>query len=153
VNFKQGVALPGGKDKMILDLTITGPGMFSLKDLFDLSQELDVRIETKLMFAFHADIMFTPMAWPRKILDEMIDELLAYMEPKATHKQMSLVNTLKSMKTRPTHEEAYPNEYKQGAKNGKGWIRKIAEIRPGDKTTIEKIYSKNLDLILWWDNL
>ena len=36
-NFKQGLALPYGKDKMLIDLTITGPGMFSLKELFDLS--------------------------------------------------------------------------------------------------------------------
>ena len=36
-NFKEGLAAPGGKDKMLFDLTITGPGMFSIKDLFDLS--------------------------------------------------------------------------------------------------------------------
>lgn len=152
-NFKQGLLLPGGKDKMILDLTITGPGMFSLKDLFDLSLELDVRIETKIMFAFHPDIMFTAMAWPREILDSMIDDLLQYMMPKATHKQMSLVNTLRSMKTRKTHAEAYPAEYEQGAKNGKGWIRRIAEIRPNDKLTIEDIYSMNSDLITWWNKI
>jgi hypothetical protein len=151
-NFKQGTTLPGGHEKMILDLTITGPGMFSLKELFDLSQELDVRIETKIMFAFHADIMFTPMAWPRAILDEMINDLLACMEPKAAHKQMSLINTLKSMKTRQTHEEAYPNEFKQGAKNGKGWQSKLAEIREAS-CTIEDIYAENPKLLEWWNNI
>jgi len=151
-NFKQGLTLPGGKDKMIIDLTITGPGMFSLKDLFNLSLDLDARIETKIMFAFHADIMFTPMAWPRKILDDMIDDLLQYMEPRATHKQMSLINTLKSMKERKTHEEAYPAEYQQGAKNGKGWQSKLAEIRP-NYCTIEDIYAANPALLEWWKNL
>lgn len=150
-NFKEGVALPGGKDKMILDLTITGPGMFSLKELFDLSLSLDVRIETKIMFAFHADVMLTAMAWPRHILDTMIDDVLAYIEPIATHKQMSLINTLKAMKTRPTHEEAFPTEYAQGAKDGKGWIHKLAEIRPNDKLTIEDIYGMNSELINWWN--
>jgi hypothetical protein len=148
-NFKQGLELPGGKDRMMIDLTITGPGMFSLKDLFDLSQELDVRIETKIMFAFHADIMFTAMAWPRPILDKMIDELLAYMEPKATHKQMTLINTLKSMKERQTHEEAFPDVYKTAALNGKNWLKRLETIR-NDTYTIEDIYSENSELVKWW---
>jgi hypothetical protein len=151
-NFKQGLELPGGKDKMMIDLTITGPGMFSLKELFDLSQELDVRIETKIMFAFHADIMFTCMAWPRPILNKMIDDLLEYMEPKATIKQMTLINTLKSMKSRPTHEEAFPETYKTAALNGKNWLKRLEIIRK-DTYTIEDIYSENNELLEWWNNI
>ena len=151
-NFKQGIELPGGHDKMMIDLTITGPGMFSLKDLFDLSQELDVRIETKIMFAFHADIMFTAMAWPRDILNNIIDDLLAYMEPKATNKQMTLINTLKSMKERPNHEEAFPDTYKTAALNGKNWLKRLETIRK-DTYTIEDIYSENKELITWWNNI
>ncbi len=30
-NFREGVALPGGKDRMLMDLTLTGPGMFDLQ--------------------------------------------------------------------------------------------------------------------------
>ena len=151
-NFKQGLELPGGRDRMLLDLTITGPGMFSLKDLFDLSLELDVKIETKIMFAFHPDIMFTCMAWPRDILDEMIDNLLAYMEPKATHKQQTLINTLYSMKDRQTHAEAFPDTYKQAALNGKNWLKRLETIR-GDNYTIQDIYSANPKLIEWWNNI
>ena len=151
-NFKQGLALPGGKDKMIIDLTITGPGMFSLKELFDLSVELDVRIETKIMFAFHPDIMFTAMAWPRDILEEVIDDVLAYIKPRAGHKQQTLINTLESMKTRQTHQEAFPDTYKKAAHNGKNWLAKLSNIRK-DKYTIEDIYSKNAKLIKWWNSL
>jgi len=151
-NFKQGLELPGGRERMLIDLTITGPGMFSLKDLFDLSQELDVKIETKIMFAFHPDIMFTAMAWPRPILNNMIDELLAYMEPKATHKQMTLINTLKSMKERPNHEEAFPDTYKAAQLNGKNWLKRLETIRK-DTYTIEDIYSANSELKEWWNNI
>lgn len=151
-NFKQGLSIPGGKDRMLLDLTITGPGMFSLKDLFDLSLELDVRIETKIMFAFHADIMFTAMAWPRGILDEMLDDLLSYMKPRATYKQKTLIDTLESMKLRQTHAEAYPDTHKQAAINGKNWLKRLEEIRK-DEYTIDDIYSANSKLIDWWKSL
>jgi hypothetical protein len=39
-NFKQGLLLPNGKDKMVLDLTLTAPGMFSLKELFEFLLQL-----------------------------------------------------------------------------------------------------------------
>lgn len=151
-NFKQGLLIPNGKDRMLIDLTITGPGMFSLKELFDLSLELDVRIETKIMFAFHADVMFTAMAWPKHILHEVIDDVLDYVKPRATHKQQSLIVTLESMKNRQTHEEAYPDVYQQSAKNGKGWLRKMEEIR-NDTFTIEDIYAAKPELLTWWQNL
>lgn len=148
-NFKAGLLLPNGNKRMRLDLTITGPGMFSLKELFDLSLELNVAIETKIMFAFHSDIMLTPMAWPRPILNEMIDELLQYMQPKATRNQRTLITTLESMKNRQTHEEAFPDSFEQDAKKGKGWLIKLEEIR-GDKYTINDIYASNLQLSKWW---
>lgn len=148
-NFKKGLEIPGGKDRMLLDLTITGPGMFSLKDLFDLSLELDVKIETKIMFAFHPDIVFSPFAWPRHILDRHIDELLSYMEPRATHKQSTLIRTLKEMKGRPTFSEQWPDIWKQGFKNGNNYQKKLDIIR-NEKITLESIYSLDSELIDWW---
>ena len=68
---------------------------FSIKDLFDLSLELDVRIETKIMFAFHADIVFSPFTGPKHILNRHLDELLAYIGARGRSKQQTLVNTLK----------------------------------------------------------
>lgn len=148
-NFKKGLELPGGKDRMLLDLTITGPGMFSLKDLFDLSLELDVKIETKIMFAFHPDIVFSPFAWPREILDRHIDELLNYIEPKATHKQETLIRTLKEMKNRLTFAEQWPNEYQRGFKNGKNYQTRLDSIRK-DQVNLDTIYKLDPELYKWW---
>jgi len=153
-NFKEGVSLPGGQDKMKLDLTITAPGMFSLRDLFDLSLELNVEIITKITFAFHADIMWTPMSWPRHILNRHIEELIAYMRPLAGSKQQSLITALESMRdSRQTHEEAYPDTFATAAKNGKGWVTRLEEIRKDVKTTMSSIYSADPELQAWWDNI
>jgi len=148
-NFKEGLAAPGGKDRMRFDLTITGPGMFSIKDLFDLSLELDVKIETKIMFAFHPDIVFSPFAWPKHILIRKIDELLEYIEPRATKNQATLVNTLREMRTRPSFEEEHPDEFVQGKKNGKGFQDRLDEIRD-EKITIADIYKADDELYEWW---
>lgn len=150
-NFKQGLELPGGKDRMLLDLTITGPGMFSLKDLFDLSLDLDVKIETKIMFAFHPDIVFSPFAWPKHILDKHVKSLLEYMEPRATYKQRTLINTLNEMLKRPTFAEQFPDSYKQGFINGKNYQTRLDTIR-NDNINMKSIYSADPELLEWWEN-
>jgi hypothetical protein len=153
-NFKQGLKLPGGKDRMILDLTITAPGMFSLKDLFDLSIELDVKIQTKTTFGFHPDIMWTPLSWPRATLNEVVDDILNYIRPRAGYKQQTLIETLESLKhSRKTHEEEWPDTFKKAAKNGKAWVERLEKIRNDDAVTMRKIYSKNAELLKWWDSL
>ena len=153
-NFKQGVALPDGEKKMLLDLTITGPGMFSLKELFDLSKELNVRIETKMMFAFHPDMVFSPFAWPRHILDKVIDDNLAYMLPTYDRLQETLVNTLKEMKKRPTFAEQFPDGHHEPSVGGRRFQAKLSDIRQDKETgvyTIEEIYKEYCpELYDWW---
>lgn len=153
-NFKQGLTLPNGRDKMKIDLTITAPGMFALKDLFDLSLELEVEIITKITFAFHPDIMWTPLSWPRYILNDVCDDILNYCEPKATYKQQSLIDNLQALKTtRKTHEEEWPNRYKEARKNGKNWVEQLETIRRDERITMRKIYSNNTNLLEWWDSI
>jgi hypothetical protein len=152
-NFKKGCELPGGEDKMVLDLTITAPGMFALKDLFDLSCDLNVKIETKITFAFHPDIMWTPLSWPREILNEVCDDILDYIRPRATWKHHTLISNLEALKsTRKTHAEEWPDTYQQAAKNGKGWVTRLEQIR-NSKLSMRDIYSRNTKLLEWWDNI
>jgi hypothetical protein len=151
-NFKTGLAAPGGENRMLFDLTITGPGMFSLKELFDLAVELDVKVETKIMFAFHPDIVFSPFAWPRHILDRKIDELLNYMVPRAKWKQQSIIHTLEDMRTRPTFAEQWPDTYKEAFKNGRSYQEKLDRIRQ-EKFRMEDIYKFDDELYKWWTNI
>ena len=65
--------------------------MFGLKDFLDYALELDVKIETKRMFAFHSDIVFSSMAWPRHILDEVVNDILDYARP--CNRQTANTNT------------------------------------------------------------
>jgi len=153
-NFKQGCSLPHGQRNMVFDLTITAPGMFSIKDLFDLSNELGVKIETKITFAFHPDIMWSPTSWPRDVLDEVVDDILAYITPKADPwRHGTLIDNLEALKyRRKTHEEEWPDTYQQAAKNGKNWILSLEKIR-SSKLTLRDIYSNNAKLLQWWDSI
>jgi hypothetical protein len=152
-NFKAGCAVD--RRKMKLDLTLTLPGLFSLKEMFDLSQELDVGILTKITFAFDPSILMSPMCLPRPILNEIIDDALAYMQPKARSGQATLLATLADMKSRPTFAEQWPDSFRAGFASGQTNLKRLAALR-GDgrdgKLSIEEIISQNGKVLDWWNH-
>ena len=153
-NFREGVALPGGHDKMIMDLTITGPGLFDIKNFLDYALELDVKIETKRMFAFHADIVLSPMAWPRHILDEIVNDLLDYCRPRVTEKQQTLIRELEGLLESPTFQEQWPDTANDQFFNGRKYQQIIQSIRKDGqdgRLTINDIYSEHPELWSWWN--
>ena len=153
-NFREGVALPGGHDKMIMDLTITGPGLFDIKNFLDYALELDVKIETKRMFAFHADIVLSPMAWPRHILDEIVNDLLDYCRPRVTDKQQTLIRELEGLLESPTFQEQWPDTANDQFFNGRKYQQIIHAIRKDGqdgRLTINDIYSEHPELWSWWN--
>ena len=101
-NFKEGMAVAKTAREMRLDYTITMPGLLELKNMFDLSRELDTEILTKVMFTFSNDEILSPLALPKELLHTIIDEALAYMEPLATRKQRALIEVIKNLKNRET---------------------------------------------------
>ena len=152
-NFREGVALPGGHDKMLMDLTLTGPGLFGLRDLVNYALENDVKVETKNMFAFHPDIVFSFMSWPRHILDRIVNSLLDDLRPIVTPKQQTVINQLESILNTPTFQEQFPDTAEDQFFNGRQWQQTIADIRNDgyDGTlTIEEIYSADQELLDWY---
>lgn len=153
-NFRRGCAIATHGRQMRLDLTITTPGLLDLKNMFRLSKQLNVEMLTKVTFAFTPDIVLSPIALPRELLNDIVDELLDFIEPLADSKQQSLVDVLKQLKNRPVFEETWPDQYKQGWLEGKRKQERIASIRKDhNKLTLEQIFSQDKRLLDWWDSI
>ena len=140
-NFKEGLAVAKTAREMRLDYTLTLPGLLELKNMFDLSQELDAEILTKVMFTFSNDEILSPLSLPRELLHTIIDEALAYMEPRATRKQRALIDVLKNLKTRDTFTATPKGKQRQ---------ERIDAIRKQD---ITNILSRDTRILAWWKNI
>ena len=140
-NFKEGMAVAKTAREMRLDYTITMPGLLELKNMFDLSRELDTEILTKVMFTFSNDEILSPLALPKELLHTLIDEALAYMEPLATRKQRALIEVIKNLKNRETFTPT---------KQGKQRQESIDKIRRQD---ITKILSRDERVLDWWTSI
>lgn len=153
-NFKEVQNGPGGKDSIALDVTLTLPGLFSMKQMFDLAIELDSSIITKVIYAFTPDIVLSPMALPRELLNEILDDLISYMEPRVTSKTRSLLDTFLELKKRPTFQEAFPSNFKEAFFRGRHYQQKVSARRrdgePGYAVGLDAIYKENSKVFAWW---
>jgi len=145
-NFREGIAHTTHRRQMRIDFTLTLPGMFEIDNIMRVSRELDVDILAKVIFSFSPDIVMSPLALPRHLLDEWIDEQLSLVG------DSPIKDILVQLKTRPTFEEQWPNEYKAGLIKGKNRIEKLELIRK-DTYTMKDILAARPQVLEWWNNI
>ena len=146
-NFRRGCEIQHHRRQMRIDFTLTLPGMFEVQNIERLAQELNVDILAKVIFSFSPDIVMSPLALPRRLLEPWVDELIDQLTGPG-----ELKNILVQLKTRPTFEEQWPDEYLEGIAKGKRRVLKLEEIRD-QKITFAEILSKRPDVLKWWNEI
>lgn len=144
-NFKQGVEISSHSRQMRLDFTLTLPGLFEVRLMTQLGRELGVDTLAKVIFSFSPDIILSPLALPRELLEPWLDELIP-----DTHGAMK--DILMQLKTRPTFQEQWPDQWQAGLAKGKARVLKLEQIR-NDQYTMDDILSERPAVHRWWRNI
>ena len=144
-NFEHGLRYATHPRQMRLDFTLTLPGMFETGAMEKLSQTYGVQLLAKVIFSFSPDIIMSPLALPRSILDPWIDEL-------AGRSAGAMRDVLLQLKTRPTFAEQWPDTYRAGLAKGKARVLQLESIRT-QKITMAEILSARPAVKEWWDQI
>ncbi len=144
-NFGQAVAIQRHRRQVRIDFTLTLPGMFEVTRIRQLAQTFGVDILAKVIFAFSPDIVMSPLALPRSLLDPWIDELVPEVDG-------ALRDILVQLKTRPTFEEQWPDSYRQGLAYGRDRVLQLENIRT-QKITMAEILADRPVVLEWWNNI
>jgi hypothetical protein len=107
-----------------------------------LSQTYGVQLLAKVIFSFTPDIIMSPLALPRHLLDPWLDELIG-------ESTGAMRDVLLQLKTRQTFAEQWPEEYQAGLRKGKARVLKLEQIRT-QKITMTDILSQRKDVLEWW---
>jgi hypothetical protein len=154
-NFKQGLFLNKqfGDYAIAFDLTVTSPGLFSMKDMIDITAEYDVHTLIKTTFSFDSSIVISPLMIPRHILNPILDDIIEYAKEKAKTypKIQNYVTCFEDIKNKKTFEEQYP-DWQSGIINGKKRLMLI-DIHRNNAGKIETIFSKYPPLLEWWQSI
>jgi hypothetical protein len=145
-NFKQGLEIAQHRRQMRIDFTLTLPGLFEVANIQSLANELDVDILAKVVFSFTPDIIMSPLALPRSLLDTTVDSLIAQLPAGALHE------VLLQLKQRPTFQEQWPDSWQAGLAKGKRRVLQLEQIR-GDTYTMADILQPNQDIHDWYQSI
>ena len=141
-NFRQGLAIATNPRQMRLDFTLTLPGMTEVEAMNALAAELGVEMLAKVIFSFSPDIIMSPLALPRELLDPWVDEL-------AGRSAGAMRDVLLQLRTRPTFEEQWPDTYQAALVKGKARVLQLEQIRT-QPVTMTDILSVRPDVLKWW---
>ena len=144
-NFKEGLKYSRHPRQMRIDFTLTLPGLFEVENISNLGNELGVDILAKVVFAFSPNIILSPLALPRPILNRIVDQLLP-------HTRGAMQDILMQLKNRPTFAEQWPDTYQEGLSFGKRCLLRVEEIRQ-DKFTLADILKQDPEIYEWYENI
>ena len=146
-NFEMGRSISTHRRQMRIDFTLTLPGLFEVQQVQQLAEEFDVDILAKVIFAFTPDIVLSPLALPRPLLERKITELTADLPPGA------LQDVILQLRERPTHAEQWGNsEAAAAASQGKRRILRLEQIR-SDTYTLADIVGQDPEIKAWYDSI
>jgi len=120
--------------------------MFEVDAMQQLASSYDVELLVKVIFSFTPDIIMSPLALPRHLLDVWVDELV----PNCTSGAMR--DVLLQLKNRPTFEQQWPEEYRAGLARGKARVLKLESIRT-QSVTMTDILGTRPEILKWWNEI
>jgi hypothetical protein len=110
-----------------------------------LAQRYGVQLLAKVIFSFSPDIVMSPLALPRYLLEPWLDKLIS----DATG---AMRDVLIQLKQRPTFEEQWPDQHRSGLAKGKARILKLESIR-NQSVTMDEILKQRKDVYDWWQSI
>jgi len=144
-HFGQAVAIQRHRRQVRIDFTLTLPGMFEITRIRQLAETYGVEVLAKVIFSFSPDIVMSPLALPRTLLDPWIDKLVPQVDG-------ALRDMLVQLKTRQTFEEQWPDSYRQGLASGRDRVLQLESIRT-QKITMSEILADCPAVLEWWNNI
>ena len=141
-NFEHGLQYATNARQMRIDFTLTLPGMFEVDAIQQLAKQFGVEMLAKVIFSFSPDIILSPLALPRALLDPWIDEL-------AGRSAGAMRDVLLQLKNRPCFEEQWPDQYQEGLRKGKARVLQLEQIRT-QSVTMTDILGSRPEVLEWW---
>jgi hypothetical protein len=144
-NFAQGLDVVTHRRQMRIDFTLTLPGLFEMVNIQALADRFGVDILAKVIFSFSPDIVMSPLALPRSLLDQRIDHLV-------DRTKGVLQDILLQLKQRPTFQQQWPEQYAEALRKGKQRILRLEQIRK-DQFTMADILRQDPHIYDWWQGI
>ena len=144
-HYRWGLAHRQHRRQMRIDFTLTLPGMLEVERIQQLAQDLDSDVLAKMIFSFTPDIVMSPLALPREVLDHWVDSTAPRLAPGA------LQDVVLQLKQRPVFAEQWPDQYQRALIKGKARLSRIDAIR--GRAGLSEILQQDKNLYDWYQQI
>jgi hypothetical protein len=120
--------------------------MLDIHNIQQLAQELDSEILAKVIFSFGPDIILSPLALPREILEDWIADTADRLPDGA------LKDVVLQLRNRATFQEQWPDTYQDGLRRGKARMQRIDRLR-NSAVALEHILQKDARIHEWYSKI
>ena len=145
-NFKEGLKYATNPRQMRIDFTLTLPGLAEIIEVENLAEELNVELLLKNIFTFSPEVILSPLALPRPILEDTLECLID------NSNNVKVKDFLHQLALRPTYQERWPDEYLDGWRRGKRRILQLEQIRD-ENNTMTIILQQWPKIYKWWNEI
>jgi hypothetical protein len=145
-NFEQGVAMQQHRRQMRIDFTLTLPGLTEILAIEELARRYGVELLAKVVFSFGPDIIMSPLALPRSILESRVNDLLTQV------RTQGMRDLLTQLLQRPTFQEQWPDTWKTALAQGKKRVLQLESIRTF-VVNMSDILSTDREIYQWWQSI
>jgi hypothetical protein len=144
-HYRRGLAHRQHRRQMRIDFTLTLPGMLEVERIQQLAEDLDSDVLAKVIFSFTPDIVMSPLALPREVLDHWVDSTAPRLAPGA------LQDVVLQLKQRPVFAQQWPDQYQQALIKGKARLARIDAIR--GRAGLSEILQQDKNLYDWYQQI
>ena len=144
-HYQRGLAHRQHRRQMRIDFTLTLPGMLEVERIQQLAEDLDSDVLAKVIFSFTPDIVMSPLALPREVLDHWVDSTAPRLAPGA------LQDVVLQLKQRPVFAQQWPDQYQQALIKGKARLSRIDAIR--GRAGLSEILQQDKNLYDWYQQI
>ena len=145
-NFQAGLTHVQHRRQMRIDFTLTLPGLLEVERIQQLADDLGVDVLAKVIFSFTPDIIMSPLALPRELLDRTVDRVAANLPSGA------LQDVLLQLKRRPTFAQQWPDSYREGLAQGRRRVQQLEAIRT-QPVTLAQILKQDPEIYAWYNSI
>ena len=143
-NFAMGVDISRHRRQMRIDFTLTLPGLLEVVRIQQLADQFGVEVLAKVVFSFTPDIILSPLALPRVLLERQVNRLTAQLPAGA------LKSVVLQLLERATFSEQWPGQAAAQLIKGKQRILELERIRQ-DSVTLADILAQDPELGAWYE--
>lgn len=134
-----------------ITVTLTIPGLVSLKDLIIFALQNNVRVVLHLIYSdIPKNFTLSPLSLPKNIFYSILDDLIAFLFKNLNPYTIDSFQFLMELRKKKLFEEL--PEYQPTLQIGKRALLDLESTRSND-STLAKIFSKSPELLDWWENI